>query len=125
MLQTFTTISRFLLPVLLFLPTFPHTHAERVSTATCVFSNRRHHMAQLQNPSAPWRPPDTNGLTNLATPDEVVVGGVYLRIFIANPAWTLRRPKEFLSELMETCLGLMAKDKPNVSCAPDAAPPPF
>lgn len=60
--------------------------------------------------------PDTNGLSNIANPNELVIGGVYLRIFIANPAWTLRKPKEFLSELMETCLTLMSKDKTNVCC---------
>lgn len=59
--------------------------------------------------------PDTNGLTNLATPNEIMVGGVYLRIFIANPSWNLRKPKEFLTELLETCLNLMSKEKPNVS----------
>lgn len=58
--------------------------------------------------------PDNNGLTSVAHPNEYVVGGVYLRIFVSNPTWTLRKPKEFLSELMETCLTLMAKEKPNV-----------
>lgn len=69
---------------------------------------------QSTNPAALWKLPETNGLTNVATPNEFVVGGVYLRLFIANPGWTLRKPKEFLSELMETCLSLMVKDKPNV-----------
>lgn len=59
--------------------------------------------------------PDTNGLNNFVAPNEFVVGGVYLRIFIANPGWTLRKPKEFLSELLETCLTLMSKEKTNVS----------
>lgn len=75
----------------------------------------RHQTAQAQNPSVLWKMPDTNGLTSVANPNEVVVGGVYLRIFIANPAWTLRKPKEFLSELLETCLTLMSKEKTNVS----------
>lgn len=58
--------------------------------------------------------PDTNGLISFIAPNEFVVGGVYLRIFIANPAWTLRKPKEFLSELLETCLTLMSREKTNV-----------
>lgn len=74
----------------------------------------RHQTAQAQNSSVIWKMPDTNGLTNLIAPNEFVVGGVYLRIFIANPAWTLRKPKEFLSELLETCLTLMSKEKTNV-----------
>lgn len=59
--------------------------------------------------------PDSNGLASFIAPNEFVVGGVYLRIFIANPAWTLRKPKEFLSELLETCLTLMSKEKTNVN----------
>ncbi|KAK4884053.1 hypothetical protein RN001_000324 [Aquatica leii] len=86
---------------------------DRVCT-TVAKLRREHQTAQAQNPSATWRMPDNNGLTISATPNEITIGGVYLRIFIANPAWTLRRPKEFLSELLETCLSQMAKDKPNV-----------
>ena len=43
------------------------------------------------------------------------MGGVYLRLFIASPTWALRKPKEFLSELMDTTLILMAKEKTDVS----------
>lgn len=43
------------------------------------------------------------------------MGGVYLRLFVASPAWALRKPKEFLSELMDTTLTLMSKEKPDVS----------
>lgn len=68
-------------------------------------------MLQSQNTGISWRIPENNGLGNLVDPNEVVIGGVYLRLFIANPAWTLRKPREFLSELMETCLNLMVKDK--------------
>ncbi|KAJ8925386.1 hypothetical protein NQ315_009217 [Exocentrus adspersus] len=75
---------------------------------------REHQAAQSLNPSIIWKMPDTNGLTSIASPNEIVVAGVYLRIFIANPGWTLRKPKEFLSELMETCLTLMTKEKLNV-----------
>lgn len=75
----------------------------------------RHQRNQSQNPTILWKEPDVNGLLTLRAPNEFVIGGVYLRIFIANPTWTLRKPKEFLSELLETCLSNMSKDKPNVS----------
>ncbi|XP_017781227.1 PREDICTED: dnaJ homolog subfamily C member 13 [Nicrophorus vespilloides] len=75
---------------------------------------REHQSSQAQDPTMLWKLPDINGVSNVANPNEFVVAGVYVRIFISNPAWTLRKPKEFLSELMETCLTLMAKDKPNV-----------
>ncbi|KAJ3648782.1 hypothetical protein Zmor_020558 [Zophobas morio] len=85
---------------------------DRVCTSVARL-RREHQTVQSTNPAALWKIPDANGLTNFATPNEFIVGGVYLRIFIANPAWTLRKPKEFLSELLETCLTLMTKDKPN------------
>ncbi len=31
---------------------------------------------------------------------ELLVGGVYVRLLIANPGWVVRRPKEFLTELL-------------------------
>lgn len=33
---------------------------------------------------------------------ELVVSGVFIRLFIANPSWVLRKPKEFLVDLFET-----------------------
>ncbi|CAF3421421.1 unnamed protein product [Rotaria sp. Silwood1] len=32
--------------------------------------------------------------------NELLVGGVYVRLLIANPGWVVRRPKEFLTELL-------------------------
>ncbi|CAM4760310.1 unnamed protein product [Rotaria magnacalcarata] len=32
--------------------------------------------------------------------NELIVGGVYVRLLIANPGWVVRRPKEFLTELL-------------------------
>ncbi|RNA25242.1 dnaJ -like protein, partial [Brachionus plicatilis] len=32
---------------------------------------------------------------------EIVISGVYIRLFISNPGWVLRRPKEFLTDLFE------------------------
>ncbi|XP_018321035.1 dnaJ homolog subfamily C member 13 isoform X1 [Agrilus planipennis] len=75
---------------------------------------KEHQSVQIQNPNISWKLPDNNGLSNFATPNEIMVGGVYLRIFVSNPSWTLRRPKEFLKELIETCLTHMSKEKPNL-----------
>ena len=49
---------------------------------------------------------------------ELEVGGVFLRIFIAQPGWVLRKPREFLVSLLETLTELLEKNNPNVSrCA--------
>lgn len=46
--------------------------------------------------------------------DELEVGGVFLRIFIAHPGWVLRKPREFLVSLLETLTELLEKNNPNV-----------
>lgn len=74
----------------------------------------RYHALQRRNPNAILKLPDTQNNIDIAT-NEPVVGGVYLRLFIASPAWALRKPKEFLSELMDTTLTLMSKEKTDVS----------
>ena len=45
---------------------------------------------------------------------ELEVGGVFLRIFIAQPGWVLRKPREFLVSLLETMTELLEKNNPNV-----------
>ena len=45
---------------------------------------------------------------------EIVVGGVFLRLFIANPGWILRKPKEFLTELLEKWCAMTSTMSPNV-----------
>lgn len=46
---------------------------------------------------------------------ELEVGGVFLRIFIAQPGWVLRKPREFLVSLLDTLTELLEKNNPNVS----------
>lgn len=79
-----------------------------------VFLSFRYHALQRRNPNAILKLPDTQNNIDIAT-NEPVVGGVYLRLFIASPAWALRKPKEFLSELMDTTLTLMSKEKTDVN----------
>lgn len=45
---------------------------------------------------------------------ELAVGGVFLRIFIAQPGWVLRKPREFLVSLLETITELFETNNPNV-----------
>ncbi|MGH0124511.1 UNVERIFIED_CONTAM: hypothetical protein FKN15_018998 [Acipenser sinensis] len=44
---------------------------------------------------------------------ELSVGGVFLRIFIAQPGWVLRKPREFLVSLFEKLTELLGKNNPN------------
>lgn len=46
---------------------------------------------------------------------ELVVGGVFIRLFNANPSWTVRHPKQFATELMERVLELMQAPNDNLT----------
>jgi DnaJ family protein C protein 13 len=39
--------------------------------------------------------------SSFSSDNEIVISGVYIRLFIANPGWVLRRPKEFMVDLFE------------------------
>ncbi|KAG1687435.1 DnaJ subfamily C member 13 [Nymphon striatum] len=71
----------------------------------------RHNNSQKKDPTINWRLPDDFSVSFSDVSGEPVVGEVFLRLFIANPAWVLRRPKEFLNELFEQWLALLAKNK--------------
>jgi len=43
----------------------------------------------------------TSTLYTSSSVNEVVVGGVFIRLFIENPGWVLRKPREFLVELFD------------------------
>ena len=65
------------------------------------------HCQHLQTkPDVPWRREDVD-LFQGADAAELVVAGIYIRLFIANPGWVLRKPREFLTELMENALQIM------------------
>ncbi|KAK0045772.1 dnaJ subfamily C member 13-like isoform X1 [Biomphalaria pfeifferi] len=61
----------------------------------------KHCQAQKEDANAKWNMQEDFEVVYSDVQGEMVVGGVFLRLFIANPAWVLRRPKEFLTELLE------------------------
>uniref|UniRef100_A0A182Y246 J domain-containing protein n=1 Tax=Anopheles stephensi TaxID=30069 RepID=A0A182Y246_ANOST len=56
------------------------------------------HAQQKRNPKVAWRDPEI--LPELLS-NELVVAGVYLRLYVSNPGWTLRKPKQFLADLLD------------------------
>lgn len=40
---------------------------------------------------------------------ELIVGGVFIRLYNTNPSWAVRHPRQFATELMEKVLELMQK----------------
>ncbi|XP_050073180.1 dnaJ homolog subfamily C member 13 [Anopheles maculipalpis] len=56
------------------------------------------HVQQKRNPKVAWRDPEI--LPELLS-NELVVSGVYLRLYVSNPGWTLRKPKQFLADLLD------------------------
>ncbi|XP_054277797.1 dnaJ homolog subfamily C member 13-like isoform X1 [Macrosteles quadrilineatus] len=81
-----------------------------------VISNlaRRHYVAQRTNHSAVLTLPETSVLcADDGSSRDVVVGGVYLRLFNNNPGWTLRKPRDFLSSLLDTSIKQINKENPD------------
>ena len=83
------------------------------------YHNPRHVQAQRQDANAKWSLSEDFQVVYSDAAGEVVVGGVFLRLFIANPAWVLRRPKEFLTELLEQWTKAAGSSNPNVSSSWD------
>ena len=63
----------------------------------------------------PWVPSeaDINALQSYDS-TELVISGIYIRLFVANPGWVLRKPREFLTDLLEAVLRLMGQPNPNM-----------
>ncbi|XP_031439701.1 dnaJ homolog subfamily C member 13 isoform X5 [Clupea harengus] len=72
-----------------------------------------HFRQQKDNPDVNWRLPEDFTVPYAAGQGELEVGGVYLRIFIAQPGWVLRKPRDFLVSLLETLTELLEKNNPN------------
>uniref|UniRef100_A0A8C4HDB9 J domain-containing protein n=1 Tax=Dicentrarchus labrax TaxID=13489 RepID=A0A8C4HDB9_DICLA len=85
---------------------------EKVST-TVREMMLEHFKQQKDNPDVNWRMPEDFTVAYGAGQGELEVGGVFLRIFIAQPGWVLRKPREFLVSLLETVTELLEKNNPN------------
>jgi DnaJ family protein C protein 13 len=78
-------------------------------------SNCRHYAAQRENPAAKWSLSESFAVVYANIEGELIIGGVFLRLFIANPGWVLRKPKEFIVELLEKWSEVVSISNPNVS----------
>uniref|UniRef100_A0A3B4F307 DnaJ heat shock protein family (Hsp40) member C13 n=1 Tax=Pundamilia nyererei TaxID=303518 RepID=A0A3B4F307_9CICH len=85
---------------------------EKVST-TVREMMLEHFKQQKDNPDVNWKLPEDFTVAYGAGQGELEVGGVFLRIFIAQPGWVLRKPREFLVSLLETLTELLEKNNPN------------
>lgn len=65
------------------------------------YNYHSHYKAQKDNPDTRWGLNEDFNVVYSDVEGELTIGGVFLRLFIANPGWVLRKPKEFLTELME------------------------
>lgn len=68
---------------------------------------------QMEDSSYVWQmSPDFNLLKGFDE-NEMVIAGVYLRLFNQNPTWVLRKPRDFLTELMNSFQTLIKTAKVN------------
>ncbi|XP_033848217.2 dnaJ homolog subfamily C member 13-like isoform X1 [Acipenser ruthenus] len=85
---------------------------EKVST-TVREMMLEHFRQQKDNPDVNWKLPEEFTVAYGSAQGELSVGGVFLRIFIAQPGWVLRKPREFLVSLFEKLTELLGKNNPN------------
>ena len=88
---------------------------------------KQHSEHLKQSPETPWRSPQdeaasssilinggsTSNQSSTNLQNELVISGIYIRLFIANPGWVLRKPREFLIDLIENILQLMNSKENN------------
>lgn len=71
----------------------------------------------IKDPTAKW---NTTSLADKSCAygdsisGELVVGGVFVRLFVENPGWAVRHPKQFATELIEKVLELMSRPTPEI-----------
>lgn len=80
----------------------------------------RHQSDQLRDANIAFEDRETiercaAGEQTWAPPGEVVVDGVYLKLYLQNPHWNLRSPKRFLQELLTETVTAVNKDSSEVS----------
>ena len=73
-----------------------------------------HLQCQRVDTETRWQMRDDLAVVYADTQGEVVVGGVFLRLFISNSGWVLRRPKEFFAELLEKWNRITSVPSPDV-----------
>ncbi|XP_071822188.1 dnaJ homolog subfamily C member 13-like isoform X2 [Apostichopus japonicus] len=85
---------------------------EKVSLVVKKMKNR-HYNDQKENPDAQWKIPEDFNVVYTNLEGEISVGGVYLRIFVSQPSWVLRKPREFMVSLLEKFTELLQAKAPN------------
>lgn len=79
---------------------------QHIKTSTSKLAKNIHE-EQVEDPAYCWQMPQDFNLLTASNQDELVVAGVYLRLFNQNPTWVLRKPRDFLTELMNTFQALI------------------
>lgn len=75
----------------------------------------------MREPTATWRMPERFCVPYESVEGELVVGGVFLRLFVANPGWVVRRPREFLVELLDRLATLITPDDTTADATADGS----
>ncbi|CAG2170123.1 unnamed protein product, partial [Oppiella nova] len=66
---------------------------------------------QTNNPSSVWKIDNDFEVKLPVGFGEFVIAGVYLRLYVQNPSWVVRKPREFLTELLDSAKILMEKEE--------------
>uniref|UniRef100_A0A914BXU0 J domain-containing protein n=1 Tax=Acrobeloides nanus TaxID=290746 RepID=A0A914BXU0_9BILA len=71
---------------------------------------------QIEDPNTKWNAAQVEQCVyDSMLSGELIVGGVFIRLFNDNPSYTVRHPKQFATELMEKVLELMQNPNDNLT----------
>lgn len=86
----------------------------REKVSQIIIKMKKEHYNYLKdNPDKQWKIPENFSVAYSSLDGEMSVGGVYLRIFISQPSWVLRKPREFMVALLEKFTELLQAKAPN------------
>lgn len=64
-------------------------------------------MVQVASGRPEWTMPEGSAIQFEELKDELFLGGVYVRLFLANPQFPLRQPNRFLEALLQSYTDLL------------------
>lgn len=56
---------------------------------------------QRQDLSVDWKIPPESFQVDYSIAGELIIGGIYIQRYVTNPTWNLRKPREFLRDLLD------------------------
>ncbi|EAL64322.1 hypothetical protein DDB_G0286293 [Dictyostelium discoideum AX4] len=101
-----------------------NTRAHLKETLTKMQKEYQAQLVQARTYNLHWKLPseDYQVSYSLGGEDELVIGGVYISLFLKQPGWSLRNPRKFLLDVFDLLLKLASTSEVNSTLDPKIQP---